>query len=135
MPADLDLDQDHINEAAAFAARQLVAAGVARIRLSPGDMTEYRIAIVAPGPEFSRSYGEVKGRYFWVTLCAGFGAGYEWHGGPVDGPYAAEKWANASVSKGTRAHTGEVIARFLSAVFAATRPAAEAAADNLARQT
>ena len=109
------IDQAHINDAAAFAARQLADAGVARIRLAPGDMTEYRIVIAAPADEWA--YGDVRrGRYFWVTLCAGFGAGYEWHGGPVDGGYAAEKWANATANKATRAWTGEVVARFLTAV-------------------
>lgn len=112
------LDQEHIEEAAQFAAVMLAKHGAAKVRLAPGDMTEYRFALVAPGVEWA--YGEERvGKYYWVTLCANFGAGYEWHGGEVHADYAAEKWVNPSVSKGTRAHTGMVVGRFLTAVSAA----------------
>lgn len=115
-----DLDTAHIASAAAWAANQLRIGGMAKVRLAPGDMTEYRIVIAAPGIEWA--YGEPReGRYYWVTLCASFGAGYEWHGGQVDGGYAAEKWTNPSSGKATRAWTGEVIARFLSATSEAMR--------------
>lgn len=115
MAAVTDLDQEHIASAALFAAEALAARGVALVRLAPGDMTEYRIAIMAPGVEWA--YGAPRGgRYYWVTLCASFGAGYEWPGRAVDGGYATEKWTNAGSSKATRAWTGEVIAQFLTAV-------------------
>jgi hypothetical protein len=111
----MDLDQEHILTAAQFAARKLASDGVACVRLAPGDMTEYRFVIAAPGIEWA--YGdERQGTYYWVTLCAGFGAGYEWHGGHVDGSYAAEKWTNFGSAKASRAWTGEVVAHFLSAV-------------------
>lgn len=114
------LDQDHIDAAARFAAAQLATGGVARVRLAPGDMIEYPFLIAVPGVEWA--YDELRtGRYYWVTLCASFGAGYEWHGGEVDSIYAAVKWANFGSSKATRAWTGEVVARFLTAVSAALR--------------
>jgi len=114
------LDQDHIDKAADFAAEHLATDGVARIRLAPGDMTEYRFVIARPGIEWA--YGEPReGRYYWVTLCADFGGGYEWHGGGVDGGYATEKWTNRSSGDATRRHTGEVVARFLTAVAEAMR--------------
>ena len=109
------LDQEHIEAAARFAADSLASQRVAVVRLAPGDMTEYRFVIVAPGVEWA--YGEPRyGRYYWVTLCADFGCGYEWGGHAVDGGYAASKWTNAGSSKGTREWTGAVVARFLSAV-------------------
>jgi hypothetical protein len=114
------LDADHIAEAAQFAADQLSLHGVAKVRLAPGDMTEYRFVIATPGIEWA--YGvERPGKYYWVTLCANFGGGYEWHGGEVDGGYAAEKWTNPGTAKGTRAWTGEVVARFLTAIANAMR--------------
>lgn len=113
-----DLDQEHIQAAARFAADQLAAGGVARVRLAPGDMTEYPLVITVPGVEWAYG-GPRQGRYYWVTLCASFGAGYEWHGGEVDGYYATQKWTNAGSSAATRAWTGEVVARFLTAVSAA----------------
>jgi hypothetical protein len=110
-----DLDQEHIADAAEFAARQLAEVGVAVVRLAPGDMTEYRFVIASPG--FEWAYGQVRqGKYYSVTLCAGFGSGYDWHGGKVDQYYAAQKWTNAGSSKGTREWTGTVVALFLTAV-------------------
>lgn len=113
-----DLDAAHIASAAAWAANQMRISGMAKVRLAPGDMTEYRIVIASPGIEWA--YGEPRhGQYYWVTLCASFGAGYEWHGGEVHGGYAAEKWTNPGSSKATREWTGEVVARFLSATATA----------------
>ena len=110
-----DLDQDHITNAAAFAARQLADEGVAVVRLAPGDMTEYRFVIARPGVEWA--YGQVRqGKYYSVTLCASFGSGYDWHGGEVDQYYATQKWTNAGSTKGTREWTGTVVALFLTAV-------------------
>lgn len=120
MEATDRLDSEHIDAAAQYAADQLGLVGHVKVRLAPGDMTEYRIAIVAPSDEWA--YGDVRpGKYYWVTLCAGFGAGYEWHGGAIDGGYAAEKWTNPDSAKGTRAWTGEVVALFLTAVAGAMR--------------
>ncbi len=108
------LDNEHISDAGQWAAESLLAHGQARVRLAPGDATEYKIMIVAPGIEYA--YGEPRvGKYYWVALCANFGSGYEWHGGAIDGGYAAMNWTNPSVSKATRAHSGEVVARFLTA--------------------
>lgn len=118
MNPDDTLDAAHIASAAAWAAVRLLDGQEAKVRLAPGDMTEYRILIAPPGTEWA--YGdEREGRYYWVTLCANFGAGYEWHGGRIDGGYAAEKWTNPGSSKATRAWTGEVVARFLSATAVA----------------
>jgi hypothetical protein len=123
MKADELLDAAHIASAAAWAANQLRISGMAKVRLAPGDMTEYRIVIAAPGIEWA--YGEPRdGRHYWVTLCANFGTGYEWHGGRIDPGYAAEKWTNPSVSKATRAWTGEVVARFLTATAEAMQAVA-----------
>lgn len=109
------LDHDHINAAAAWTAETLASTGHALVRLAPGDMTEYRIAITCPDIEWA--YGEPRqGRYYWVTLCAGFGGGYEWRRQRLDGGYAAEKWANRSSGATTRRWTGEVMAVFLNAV-------------------
>lgn len=109
-----DLDQEHFDAAAEYAAEHLARHGVAKVRLAPGDMTEYRLIIAAPGPEWA--YGDERpGKNYWVALCADFGTGYEWRGQHVDGGYAAEKWVSRSVSKGTRAWTGQVVARFLTA--------------------
>lgn len=123
----MELDVDHIDLAARFAAHQLRTAGVARVRLSPGDATEYRLLLAAPGLEFSKAalydmkggfeLAERAGTYFWVALCNSFGAGYEWHGGPVDAGYATEKWTNLSGPPGIREHTGRVVAEYLNAVF------------------
>lgn len=116
------LDREHIRSAAVWAAAQLTETGVARVRLAPGDMTEYRFVIAAPAIEWA--YGEPRpGNYYWVTLCANFGGGYEWAGQPVDPSYAAEKWTNTSSSKATRLHTGTVVALFLTAVGEAIKAA------------
>lgn len=113
-----DLDHDHIRDAAIWAAHRLADVGVARVRLAPGDMTEYRIDIAAPGAIWA--YGEERAdRDYGVTLCANFGCGYPWAGREVHPDYATEKWTNPSSSKGTRAHTGRVMAAFLSALATA----------------
>lgn len=117
---EIPLDQDHINAAAAFAAAELAATGVARVRLAPGDMTEYPIVIAAPGPEWAYDK-ERLGSYYWVTLCASFGTGYPWHGHQTDDGYAAEKWVNRGENKASRAHVGRVVAAFLTAVAEARR--------------
>lgn len=116
------LDADRINAAAAFAAEQLRSVGVARVHLAPGDMTDYPFLIATPGPEWNydgTGYSAVTGSYYWVALCCSFGAGYPWTGGPVDAYYGREKWTNPGSSKATRAWTGEVVTRFLTAVSAA----------------
>ena len=108
------LNHEHI-AAARWAAEALTADGVARVRLTPGDMTEYRILIAAPAVEWADGARRA-GRYFWVALCAGFGAGYEWHGGAVDPYYARDKWTNDGSGKGVREHTAVVMSRFLTAL-------------------
>lgn len=123
-PAGMDLDQAHIATAANFAARRLVIDGVAKVRLAPGDLTEYPILIAGPGVEWSYRHGRVGenlGRDYWVALCASFGRGYLWNPESLVAPgYAAEKWT-AGGDAGTRAWTGWVMADFLTAVADALR--------------
>lgn len=118
----MELDQDAIDQAAVWTARKLADTGVARVRLSPGDATEYRIMIASPDVEWRRS-GETAGIYYWVALSNDFGAAYEWHGGQIDAGYAREKWTSRGITGGTRDWTAEVMARFLTAVSGARRGA------------
>ena len=112
------LDDDHIAQAAAWAAEQLVLHGVARLSLTPGDMTEYRLLIAAPDVEWA--YGDERpGRNYIVALCSSFGAGYPWNGRPVSPGYAAEQWTHRAAGDGVREWTGEVMSRFLTATHQA----------------
>ena len=112
---DARLDGEHIRGAALWAAEALDATGVAKVRLAPGDMTEYALLIAAPGIEWA--YGQhAAGSHYWVAVCANFGCGYEWGGFPVHADYCADKWVARGASKGTRMWAGQVIARFLTAL-------------------
>lgn len=109
------LPVEEFDSAALFAAGRLSSSDVAVVYLAPGDMTEYRFVIAKP-PVFW-AYGEERpAKYYYVTLCQSFGAGYEWAGHAISADYATEKWTNPGSPKGTRAHTGAVVARFLTAV-------------------
>lgn len=113
------LDLAHIDAAARFAAGHLSAHGVARVRLTPGDMTEYHLVVTGPGAVWKSG---VAGDFIdhtrdhCVALVASFGAAYPWAGQEIAPGYAAEKWTARTSSDGTRAHTGEVVARFLTAL-------------------
>lgn len=118
-PADR-LDRQHIRNAAAWAAEQLALTGQARVRLTPGDMTEYPIQVTAPSPTWW-AQGVADGKTYWVVLCCGFGTGYEWMGGEIHADYAAQKWTHHREPVGTRIHGGAAVAAFLTALCAATR--------------
>jgi hypothetical protein len=119
-----DLDQDRIDAAARWTAEQLARTGVAKVELTPGDSTVYKLLLSSPGPLW-RAGGESTTTYYWVSLCASWGNGYEWAGGPIERTYCAEKWTNHSANKAIRAHTGEVIAQFLTATSKALRSAVD----------
>jgi hypothetical protein len=137
-PEGMDLDQAKIQEAAEYAAGCLANYGHARVRLAPGDMTEYPILIASPGGEWGYvgdGYGRVLGRDYWVALCSSFGTGYFWRGTPDVSPgYAAEKWTTLYLADASRIWTGWVISDFLNAVSEAMggngqeRPSAESLA-------
>lgn len=123
-----DLDREHIAQAAHFAAAELTRTGVARVRLAPGDMTEYPILIAAPGPEWGwispdHGHGVRRSPEYWVALCCSFGAGYPWSGDEIAPGYAAEKWTARGSSDGTRLWTGAVVADFLDSVRLALQAA------------
>lgn len=115
------LDQEHIETAARWVAHALEGRGSAKVRLAPGDATEYPIAIVGPGTFWA--YGkEREGRTYWVTLMASWGCSYEWAGAPVDPGYAAQKWTNPRAGGAIAEWTGIVMAKFLTALSQALRP-------------
>jgi hypothetical protein len=116
----MNLDQAHIASAAGFAARRLVTDGVAKVRLTPGDLTEYPILIAGPSVEWGCRNGRIAEHYsgeYWVAVCSGFGSGHLWDPETHVAPgYAAEKWTAPGVGDGTRGWTGWVMAEFLTAV-------------------
>lgn len=110
-------DQQHINDAATWAAGQLAATGVARVDLTPGDMTEYRLLIAAPCPTYQKGVVRPpRDQLYTVAVLNDFGAGYEWTGEDVDDGYAAEKWTKSSLPSGGRTRVGAVVAAFLHAL-------------------
>lgn len=115
-----DIDRRHINEAAVWAATQLVETGVARVRLAPGDATQYRVLVTSPGSAYAADHtGQtvvVDERTYTVVVLNDFGAAYDWTGGPVDDSYVAEKWTRPDRSAGARACTGIAVAAFLTAL-------------------
>lgn len=114
------LDHDHVRKAAAWAAEQLALVGSARVRLAPGDMTEYKIQVTAPSEEWS-AQGTHAGEYYWVTLSCGFGTGYEWSGHPIHTDYAASKWVAYGAPAGTRLCAGAAVGLFLTCLSQALR--------------
>jgi hypothetical protein len=124
-PEGMYLDQTKIREAADFASAFLGTDGIARVRLAPGDMTEYPILIAAPGPEWAYRgdrYGYAEGDHYWVALCSTFGAGYFWQPQSHVSPgYAAEKWTHLGIRDVSRLWTGWVMADFLNAVSTTIR--------------
>jgi hypothetical protein len=119
--ADLDLPAlGHVAAAGEWAAGQLRSEHLARVHLTPGDMTRYDIVVVGPWREWWASaepWG--LGSEYWVALINCEGHGYPWNRQWVHPSYAAEKWTCPRQPAGTRAHTGEVMAAFLNALAAA----------------
>jgi len=110
-----DLDRAHVEQAAQFAAEQLASRGVARVRLTPGDFTEYQLMVAAPGLEWAAGSARPH-RAYLVSLCDPFGASYPWSAGEVNPRYAVEKWTQRDAPEGTRRCTGQVVALFLNAL-------------------
>jgi hypothetical protein len=98
----------HIGLMAGAASGHILVHGWAAVRLTPGDMTMYRI-IIAPNEEMAASPdGGVVWDVInagWVVACAD--GSYPWTGHHVDPSYVASKW--------TRGHlwTAVIIAEFL----------------------
>lgn len=116
---DARLDGAHIRAAAVWVADQLAATGVARVRITPGDMTAYEVIVVGREvPEWEADRSTTL-RLYRVVLANSFGAAYPWGGDPVDPSYAGQKWTNPTCGEGPRLWTGEVVARFLNALAVA----------------
>jgi hypothetical protein len=109
---DYPLDTDHVRAAAEFTAAQLRFQRPARVHLTPGDATAYRLLIAGPGLEFRREYVAAGGGH-WVALLNSFGHGNMWDGQRVDPGYCATSWVSGDESWETRLHVGEVLAAFL----------------------
>jgi hypothetical protein len=110
------LDLKHINAAAVFAADQLPFAGVAHVKLTPGDGTVYPI-IVARCPVFNGDQRgrEVMPRDYTVCVAASFGDTYQWGGqGGMQPDYVAEKWTRDG-NKWTAVVVCEFLNRFSAA--------------------
>lgn len=112
MTGVVDLDAEHFDLAATWAARQLSRYQRAVMTLTPGDGTAYRLVLVGPSRVWEQ--GEERGRScYWVTLLGSFGHGAEWTpGGYVHWTYAAEQWV-AKTTGASREHTAKVLAGFL----------------------
>lgn len=107
-----DFDQERIDAAARWGATAIREGRCARINLSPGDRTTYRILVAAPYREYQPE-GAKLGHYWWVALMDTLGRGYWWDRQYVHPSYATEKWTG-----GRDEHTGEVMAAFLNALAA-----------------
>lgn len=108
----VDLDAEHMDMAAGWAAIQLSRYQKAVLTLTPGDGTAYRLLLVGPSRVWEQ--GEESDRAcYWVTLLGPFGHGAEWTpGGYVHWTYAAEQWVAKTVGA-SREHTAKVLAGFL----------------------
>jgi len=107
------LDLAHIDAAAKWAARMLVETGSARVELTPGDMTRYRVMVGGFGLVWTRD-GTQNQQEYWVSLLGAAFGGYPWNlDFHVDAGYAAEKWSSDS-----NPWTGAVVAAFLNALRA-----------------
>jgi hypothetical protein len=109
------LDREHITRAANWTALELREHRVARVILTPGDMTRYPILIASPWWEWierrDRTTSTQLGHDYWVALLDhAVGAGYPWNGQEVHPLYAAEKWGRFDLP------TGHVMAGFLNAL-------------------
>lgn len=109
------LDDAHIGQAAVWSAHHLRDHGVARVRLTPGCGTRYTVMVAAPGREWQDG-DEPEGSHYWVSWVNPADGGYEWTPGFTHPRYAAEHWVSPRLSKGEKAFTAEVLARFLTAL-------------------
>lgn len=108
------LNVHHIETAARYAAMQLAEVGSARIELTPGDATVYRIGIFSKDAPIFRDGELVRGtRDYWVALFMGTGTAYEWSGDhDLHWSYVGSKWGDGGM------HTGVVLAAFLNRLAA-----------------
>lgn len=118
------IDNDLIEAAAAKAAELLSEHDFAEVGLMPGDATFYRFIILPPCRNVTVN-GDDRGapnpaRDYLVVLATSFGLSYEWGGQKMHADYCAEKWASDH-----RPWTGEVVARFLTALSAHVITSAE----------
>lgn len=105
------LDTTHIDTAAKAAFIGLKAVGAARVDLTPGDMTIYRIIILAPDFRYwadGKMTTSPRDGYL-VTLAGGKGRTWTWHGDLfAHWSYVADKWTDDG-----NMWTGVVLAEFL----------------------
>jgi hypothetical protein len=105
-----ELAAEPFEEAADWAADHLDQYRHAYVILSPGDMTAYRIMIIAPGPIWNGQPSHDH-RYYHVALSMGLGLGYDWAGHPLEPGYVVQKWTRDCT--GSDYHTACVLTRFL----------------------
>jgi hypothetical protein len=112
------LNLNHIDNAARHAAVDLDIRGAARVELTPGDGTVYRIGIFGKDAPLFRDGELVRGtRDHWVMLMLGRGTAYEWSGDhDLHWSYVADKWADGEM------YTGVVLAEFLNRLAALLAP-------------
>ncbi len=103
------LDMKAIGLAAAWAARELADSKSAMVDLAPGDMTLYRIIVLAPQFKWVGSVTTAWSGGYIVALANCSGRTYPWMGHNHNDPgYVAEKW-----TEDARIWTGVVLATFL----------------------
>lgn len=110
-----ELPADRFERPANWAAAMLAEYGYAYVILEPGDATNYRIMIIAPGTEWHGSDVVDQHRYYHVALSMGMGFGYDWAGHQLDPSYVASKWVVES-RPGAGYHAACVLTRFLNAL-------------------
>lgn len=133
-----DSINDAVIEAAAeYAGNMLALSGFTEVVVEPNDGTRYRFVVLAPsawacnGFSWERSDGAaapdgmgephvvgypVERKEYLVSLATTFGKTYPWSGQPMDGSYCQGNWSNEGVRGDGNRWTGEVVARFLTAL-------------------
>lgn len=114
------INDEIIARVARDAGAQLAERAYAEVGLAPGDATFYRFIVLPPGRTVCADPSDAGGveRNYLVILATDFGAAYPWTGHAMDGGYCTSKWDRDKRNE----HTGEVVARFLTALSKHVEP-------------